>query len=123
MTIIVKIFITMKKIIFSIFSLAVAWVMIQGVVSSAGKSGKTGAPGENNCTQCHAGVINSNGGSVTISGVSEYQPGQTYNLSVTVTDASSSLFGFSAVALQASGDNGGSLVAGTDNHTEILKNF
>lgn len=110
----------MKKIIFSIFSLAVAWVMIQGVVSSAGKSGKTGAPGENNCTQCHAGVINSNGGSVTISGVSEYQPGQTYNLSVTVTDASSSLFGFSAVALQASGDNGGSLVAGTDNHTEIL---
>ena len=109
-----------KKITFSIFSIAVAWVMIQGVVSSAGKSGKTGAPGENNCTQCHAGVINSNGGSVSISGITDYQPGQTYSLSVTVTDASSSLFGFSAVALQASGDNGGSLTAGTDNHTEIL---
>ncbi len=102
--------------------MVVGWMMLYGVSSSAGKSGKTGAPGENDCTQCHAGVINSNAGSVTIAGVPNnvYQPGQTYSMSITVTDASSSLFGFSTVALQASGDNAGTLVPGTDNHAEIL---
>ncbi len=104
----------------SVFMSTVALVMVQGIVSSDGKSGKTGAPGENNCTQCHAGVINSNGGSVSISGVAAYQPGQTYDLSVTVSDLSSSLFGFSIVALKSDNTNAGTFTAGVDNHLETL---
>ena len=100
-----------------------AWMMFNGVTSSAGKSGKSGAPGESTCIQCHStNALNDPAGSISVSvaGVTngQYTAGQTYQVSVTIAKSGQSLFGFSAVALDDAGQNAGTLVAGSDSHTE-----
>lgn len=112
-----------NKFYFSLFMCFFAWIMVNGVSSSSGKAAKTGAPGENTCIQCHnSNPINSSLGSISVSiaGLtnSQYNAGQTYQVSVTVARTGQSLFGFSAVALNQNGQNAGTLVAGVDNHTE-----
>lgn len=70
-------------------------------------SAKTGAPGENNCTQCHAGSSQSGATEntfVLLSGftpVTSYIPGQTYNVSVSMASAPAKK-GFQATALSSS---------------------
>lgn len=73
----------------------------------------TGAPGENNCTQCHVGTVQ-NGATenvVTfldgITPVSEYAPGNSYTVSVTM-NSNPAKKGFSATAL-----DGTNTMAGT----------
>jgi hypothetical protein len=112
-----------NKFYFSIFMCFFAWMMFNGVTSSAGKSGKSGAPGESTCIQCHSSnSLNDPTGSIAVSvaGVTngQYTAGQTYQVSVTIAKSGQSLFGFSAVALDDAGQNTGALVAGTDSHTE-----
>lgn len=72
--------------------------------------GSSGSPLENgqNCTQCHDGTVNSGSGSLTISGPEEYEPGEVYTIDVEVSDASSSKFGFQAIAVDASNMASGS---------------
>ena len=94
-----------------------------GVLSEDGKAGKTGAPGEGTCVQCHAGTaLNSGGGYVFVESSNmifgQHALGETYNMSVTVGQTGTSLFGFSVVALDANGNSVGTFTAGTDNHTE-----
>lgn len=96
---------------------------LQGVLSEDGKAGKTGAPGENTCTQCHAGTaLNAGGGYVFVESSNmifgQHVLGQTYDMSVTVGQTGNSLFGFSVVALDANGNSVGTFTAGSDNHTE-----
>jgi hypothetical protein len=98
-------------------------LFVFGVYNSAGKAGKTGAPGENTCAQCHSQApINSGSGNLTIDLSSmmsnEYSVDSTYQVSVTVAQQGVSLFGFSIVALDADGNSVGSFTAGTDNHLE-----
>ena len=68
------------------------------------RAGSSGSPLENgqNCTQCHDGTANTGTGNLTISGPEEYEPGETYTINVDVSDASSSKFGFQAIAVDAS---------------------
>ena len=113
-----------NKYYFTLFMCFFAWMMFNGVTSSAGKSGKSGAPGENTCIQCHSSnALNDPTGSITVNvaGVTngQYTAGQTYQVSVTIAKTGQSLFGFSAVALDASGQNAGTLIAGADSHTEM----
>lgn len=83
-------------------------------------AGKTGAPGENNCTQCHTGSAqNGNGVNQVIltenaNVVTSYTPGTTYNVAVNMTDFSS-INGFQIVALTPSNTQAGSItiIAGT----------
>ncbi len=94
-----------------------------GVLSSGGKAGKTGAPGEVTCLECHAGTaLNAGGGFVSFESSNmifgQHALGETYNMSVTVGQTGNSLFGFSVVALDANGNSVGTFTAGTDNHTE-----
>lgn len=49
-------------------------------------------------TGCHAGTVNSGSGSLEISGLTEYTPGEKYTINVNVNDESSSKFGFQAIA-------------------------
>lgn len=69
---------------------------------------KTGAPGDGQCTDCHAGSA-MNGGNVnqiTFSGANnEYEPGVTYQMSLTLNGASGKN-GFQIVALRNSDDTG-----------------
>lgn len=77
-------------------------------------AGKTGAPGENNCTQCHSGVAQ-NGNSVNqviltenANVVTSYMPGISYNVAVNMTDFSS-INGFQIVALTPTNTQAGSI--------------
>jgi hypothetical protein len=112
-----------NKFLSVLFIAVLGWMMISSTTSSGGKSGKTGAPGENNCAQCHGGsAVNSGVGSVSINTgmTGGYALGQAYNMSVAVNQTGLSLFGFSIVALDANGASVGNFVAGTDNHVENL---
>ena len=59
------------------------------VNTSGAPAGKSGAPGEGNCTMCHAGSVNdgSTSSSITYNGSnSEYTPGDTYNMTLSITN-------------------------------------
>ena len=70
---------------------------------------KTGAPGENNCTQCHSGTVQSGSGvnDLTYSGGSSYSPSNTYTLDLSLTGGSNKN-GFQIVALDGSNQMAGS---------------
>ena len=114
----------MKKIytILVVF-LCAAIVMSFDILSGNGKAGKTGSPGESDCTSCHSGTLNSGPGSVIITSPDligwAYTPGQTYTVNVTVAQASIPLFGFGFEALDASGANAGTLVITNSTETQI----
>jgi hypothetical protein len=98
-------------------------LFVCGVLSEDGKAGKTGAPGEGTCVQCHQGTpLNTGGGFVFVESSNmifgQHALGETYDMSVTVGQTGTGLFGFSVVALDANGNSVGTFTAGTDNHTE-----
>jgi len=81
-------------------------------------AGKTGAPGENNCTGCHAGstqdgtnenilVVSSGGNPVT-----SYTPGSTYQVSLAMA-SNPAKKGFQAIVLDANNSMAGDFSAGT----------
>ena len=63
------------------------------IINSGGApSGKTGAPGEGNCTMCHSGSVNDGNAtsSVLFSGANnEYELGVTYDLTLSISNGSS----------------------------------
>src|SRR5574338_344545 len=71
----------------------------------------TSAPGEANCTACHADFpVNSGTGSVTISGVpANYLPNQQVHVTITTAQADAVIYGFQATALDISGHPIGTL--------------
>ncbi|MBX7109431.1 MAG: T9SS type A sorting domain-containing protein [Chitinophagales bacterium] len=75
-------------------------------------SARTGAPGELTCgtSDCHNNTPNSGAGSITI-GFSDpgpvYLPGNAYTVTVTVTDAAQTRFGFEITALDATNSKAG----------------
>ena len=84
-------------------------------------TGKTGAPGESTCTDCHSGSVLSAAGVVdfTFSGTnSSYVPGQTYNLSVSVMNGNKN--GFQATILDASDQKAGTFVNGSNTNTTLI---
>lgn len=73
---------------------------------AAPQASKTGAPGEQKCNQCHSGTVNSGGGTASIDfggGQTEYTPGNTYTMQVTLTDPNASRYGFQMTALAGGG--------------------
>lgn len=91
--------------------------------ANGAQSAKTGAPGENNCTQCHTGTPPQSGATentfVLLSGftpVTSYTPGATYNVSLSMASAPAKK-GFQATALSSSdvmaGTFTGQVVGGT----------
>jgi PKD repeat protein len=68
--------------------------------SSSPPSGKTGAPGENKCIQCHTGTAGTGTTSMVFgNNETQYVPGQVYTITTNVTDATKSRFGFQITAL------------------------
>ena len=82
------------------------------ILSSSGIAGQTGSPGEGTCSGCHTG-----GGGVTQVTFSaspafvlnQFIPGQTYTVTVTVTNSSFTKFGFGCEILTPSNANAGSM--------------
>ncbi len=87
--------------------------------SSSPPNGRTNAPGEGNCTACHATYpLNSGSGSMTVSDLSGWAPGQTYDLEVVVADPGASRWGFEFTILDAAGNSVGAL-ATTDAQAQL----
>lgn len=77
----------------------------------------TGAPGETNCTGCHPGTANSGTGTLdfNLGGTTTYVPGQIYNGTVILSQASLDKFGFVATALKNSNNTTAGTFAINDN--------
>jgi hypothetical protein len=80
--------------------------------------GKTGAPGESSCTSCHSGSAQSGTTEnalllfdVTTTPVTQYVPGQTYAVSVSM-NSNPSKKGFQATALDVNGNMAGTFTSG-----------
>lgn len=82
--------------------------------NNGASAGKTGAPGENNCTQCHTGVAQSGAGINTVvmtegaNVVTSYTPGTVYNVAVSLANPST-INGFQIVALNGSNAQAGTI--------------
>ena len=95
------------------------------ILSSTGRAGRTGSPGESTCVSCHNDfALNSGGGSVTIrnTGMNNwtYVPGTTYTISVKVAKAGATLFGVGVECLTAANGNAGTLVITNPGSTKLL---
>ena len=91
--------------------------------SSGPPDGYTNAPGENNCTACHGTFpLNSGSGMLTLEGLPEnYTPGETYDLTLTLSDPDAMRWGFELTVIEDGGTgapSSGTLTA-TDAGTQI----
>ena len=90
--------------------------------SGGAPTGKTGAPGESNCTMCHSGNVNdgSTFSSISFSGLdNQYIPGTTYDLTLTLNNGSTKN-GFQLVVLDSiTNSNSGTLILTDAVNTQI----
>lgn len=96
--------------------------------NGGGQPGLTGAPGENDCTQCHIGSVQNGTGEniVTflsgVTPVTEYTPGNTYTVSL-VMSSDPAKKGFSATALKSTNAMAGTFTGdGTIGGTQDFTN-
>ena len=100
-----------------LFASIVAYASVQGP-----EPGYTNAPNDlGNCTSCHdKHLVDTGTGSVRINGLpAVYQPGQTYNFTVTTAQSGRIRFGFQLTALDQLGKRAGTL-ASVDSNTKLL---
>lgn len=89
--------------------------------ASGPPAGRTGAPGESTCVQCHVGTLNSGQGSVTIEGVPDnYTPGEEITLTVRVQHPDRRRWGFQLTALDNGNRGVGTFVLVDRNITRII---
>ncbi|MBL7895763.1 MAG: T9SS type A sorting domain-containing protein [Bacteroidia bacterium] len=105
----------MKKRILTLVSISV--ILLSGTAfivkkSSGGIVGRTGSPGESGCDACHSGGAGITTVSITANPAfvaNKFIPGQTYTVSITVSNASFSNFGFGCEILTPSNTNAGNM--------------
>lgn len=91
--------------------------------SSGPQDGRSGAPGEGLCTDCHSGTANSGSGSVSITGVpAGYSLNTTYSLTVTLSDPTQQRWGFELTAIDAAGDGAGAFTVTDAVNTQLSDN-
>ncbi|MBD3218057.1 MAG: hypothetical protein GF310_07250 [candidate division Zixibacteria bacterium] len=113
-----------RKVAFVVSLLVTAFFLPQiiNAFSSGPPDGKTGAPGEGLCSDCHA---NSSGGdgSLSLSGApSEYAFDQTYTLTVTIEDPEQQRWGFELTASDPFNDAAGEFTITDGINTQLSDN-
>lgn len=95
--------------------------------SSGSPGGKTGAPGDGTCTDCHNSAVTGASGDnqlVVTSGITpitDYTPGQTYNVGITINNATVGVgHGFECLPLNSSNAIAGSVAASAPGGTETV---
>lgn len=99
--------------LFSVFGLILFSSSAFIIQYNSGVAGKTGAPGENTCSECHGGG-SSAASSISISSTpsftnNEYIPGTTYTMQITVSASGFNNFGFGCEILTPSNTNAGTM--------------
>jgi len=102
---------------------------IYNALTSSGGAplGFSSAPGESNCSTCHGGIAVNSGPAtriLTFNGATatSYVPGQTYNLSLTVSRATRSKYGFQLKVEDSQGGDAGTLIS-TTNRTWVQQGY
>jgi len=114
------------KVLKSIFGLVSISLIFYSYSTGPGAGGQrvAGSPvDQGTCVICHnSHPLNSGAGSIIISGISQYTPGSTYNMTVSVSNSSINRHGFQMVALIDNNmNNAGSFSAGTGQHVVTLQ--
>ncbi len=108
----------------TVLSAAFGFLLLCSVaLNDDGKAGRTGSPGELDCTACHNNfALNSGGGSIVLGSTNmaawEYVPGTVYHMTATVARSGNPLFGMGLEALTATNTNAGTLTI-TNSSTQI----
>jgi hypothetical protein len=122
----------LKKISILVFGVMLVFILkttLAGIKSSGAPAAATGAPLELTCAQsgCHTGAdINSGTANLQIdfnNQVNEFIEANTYPITVSITDAGHSVFGFELVALDENGNNAGTFKITDANRTQVIKGF
>ncbi len=111
--------IKLPALLFYLFACACGWLL---AFSTGPLPARTGDFGEPNCTACHTGSpINVTGGSLAVSGVpAQYNPGQTYPISVTISKSGQKRWGFElSVRVVSNGTQAGTLTITDPLNTQI----
>jgi hypothetical protein len=119
-----------KKIVLSLAVVIPIFIMAFADRSSSGApASHTGAPGEKTCATagCHDdNALNSGAAKLTIGvasgGVTKYVAGQTYPITIRISDANSSRFGFQIVALDQTANNAGVFAITDPGRTQFMVN-
>ncbi len=84
-------------------------------------NGKTGAPGEGTCRDCHSSyALNSGPGNLSIQGIPDlYYPGDVYTLTVSLSQMGPSRWGFELAAKTESNSQGGIIAVTQSQYTQI----
>lgn len=105
---------------------ALSWE--QARTSSGGIGGPySSAPGESNCSSCHAGLALNTGPAVRtlslngVAGATTYVPGQTYNVQFTVAESGRNRYGFQLVVRNASNQTAGTLIASEPTRAQMIQ--
>ncbi len=114
----------MRKWVFILIPSAII-VFTSSMYKQTGIAGKTGSPGESTCQSCHGDfALNSGPGTISISNFGmnnwQYVPGQTYPITVTVSQLGAPKFGFGLECLTSSNQNAGSLTIIDPTATKLL---
>lgn len=110
----------MKKVFicFAAAALVVGFNFRASTNASTPPVGYTNAPGQQNCTSCHSGTLNSGSGSVTLTGLpaTGYTPGASYSLTINVNETGKVRYGFEMIALTTANAQAGtfSLISTTN---------
>ena len=81
---------------------------------------KTGAPNENNCSQCHTGnTLNAAGGSLMLTTPDVYTPGMQYDIVVELSRAGQSKWGFQMTALNSNDARAGAFAISNGNTQKL----
>ena len=88
---------------------------------------KTDAPGEGNCTQCHAGnTLNAGGGSLMLTVPDTYLPGEVYDIVVNLSRSGQRRWGFQMTALNSNNVKAGTfstIDGNTQTHEKNSKQY
>lgn len=107
---------SMKRLLLFIILGAIFTGTTAFIISSGGITGQTGSPGEGTCSGCHS----SGGSGTTVVSLAvspsftanQFIPGQTYTVTIIVTNSSYTKFGFNAEILNPSNVNAGNITSG-----------
>lgn len=115
----------LSSLFFILFFAVLSWE--QARTSSGGITGTySSAPGESNCSSCHAGLALNAGPAVRtlslngVSGATTYVPGQTYNVQFTIAESGRNRFGFQLVVRNSSNQTAGTLIASEPTRAQMI---
>ncbi len=86
-------------------------------------TGKAGEPGGSDCTDCHAGTLNSGPGTMEFIAPEFYDLGETYTIELRLGEAGAKRWGFEVVAFDATDSPVGSVTITDAEHTQVQLNY